>query len=256
MYQIYKWRYLYACINSLSWINVSYFVAHCIITNSVAPPLHLILRITHHHTIFFQACGCKGQMHTSGQAVITFISPRITDKTAYMIESEANTCACEQGVVLKRKRPNLSMDRRAWWGVLSHFWEASGSWWSGTTTRQIAFASYCHASRKGCIGIVIVTVHLSETERKKGKWERKRKTDWEPKSVCWGRYGMYMCVCVKRVLRQERQVGLCRWAVDGFISLNQLLRGFPEPWPQKHRWCLQLLIPPQNSNISLNESMS
>ncbi len=57
-------------------------------------------------------------MYTSGQALGTFISPQITDRTAYMIESEANTSACEQGEVLKRKRPNLSMDRRAWWGVI------------------------------------------------------------------------------------------------------------------------------------------
>ncbi len=103
----------------------------------LAPPLHLILRITHHHTMFFLACGWKGHMYTSGQALGTFISLQITDRTAYMIESEANTSACEQGEVLKRKRPNLSMDRRAWWGVLSHFWEASGSWWSGTTKNNL-----------------------------------------------------------------------------------------------------------------------
>ncbi len=219
MYQIYKWRYLYACINSLSWINVSNFVAHCIITNSVAPPLHLILRITHHHTIFFQACGCKGQMHTSGQAVITFISPQITDKTAYMIESEANTCACEQGVVLKRKRPNLSMDRRAWWGVLSHFWEASGSWWSGTTTRQIAFASYCHASRKGCIGIVIVTVHLSETERKKGKWEREREKQTESQRVCAEDDTGCTCVCVWSACSGKRGRLACAGGLLTVLSL-------------------------------------
>lgn len=99
-------------------------------------------------------------------------------------------------------------------------------------------------------------MRFPESERRKVSDRRKRKTDREPKSVCAADDGGCICVCVKRVLRQERQVGLCRWAVDGFISLNQLLRGFPELWPQKHDWCLQLLIPPQNSNISLNESMS
>lgn len=203
-------------------------------------------------------------MHTSmpdtsdsGQAVGTFISPQIADRKAYMIESEAKTSACEQGVVLfalERKRPNLSMDWRAWWGVLSHFCEASGSWWSGTskdTDRYILGAVVF--SRKGCIRIVIVSWEWLR-ERKVSEREREKQT--ESQRVCAADDRGCICVCVKRVLRQERQVGLCRWAVDGFISLNQLLRGFPELWPQIHDWCLQLLIPPQNSNISLNESMS
>lgn len=167
---------------------MSHFVAHCIIPNSVAPPLHLILRITHHHTIFFQACGWKGHMHTSGQAVGTFISPQITDRTAYMIESEANTCACEQGVVLKRKRPNLSMDRRAWWGVLSHFWEAYGSWWSGTTKQpdRSLLLPTAVLQGKDTFGLWLsLCICLRMRERKVSEREREKQT--EPKSVCCGR---------------------------------------------------------------------
>lgn len=51
--------------------------------------------------------------------------------------------------------------------------------------------------------------------------------------------------------REAGRLVLCRCAVDGFISRNQLLETFPEP-----DQCLQLLIPLHSSNISLNESMS
>ncbi len=136
MYQIYKWGYLYEYIYSLSWINCGPLHHPKFSSSTTAFDLE---DHTSPHNLFPSMWMKGSNAHIRPGCDHFYQSPNHRQKSAYMIESEANTCACEQGVVLKRKRPNLSMDRRAWWGVLSHFWEASGSWWSGTTTRQISF---------------------------------------------------------------------------------------------------------------------
>lgn len=160
----------------------------------------------------------------SGQAVGTFISPQITDRTAYMMHVRRGWYYLH----LKERDPTSQWTAGPG-GEFYHSFERHldhGDQEQQSTTWQIAFVSYCHVSRKGCIRIVTVSVHFPESERMKRKWERKRKTQRAKECVLRMIGDVHVCVCEARAQAREAgwlvQVGCWRF----YLSESALER-FP-----------------------------